>query len=425
MKKGTGVALILLMLLVPSQSFCQIDKVTHWPGGACQAVALSDEYALAGFGGFLYVIRLQDYQQISALQLADVIYDIVIKERIAYVAVETAGLLAVDFSDPVDIRILAALPEKVRTLALNEQRLYATGVDAGVSIFDLSRPTQPSLLGKLETTQRIYDLAFMDHYIYGAAGRDGLVLIDQQNPSAPQRTAIVKSNYFIYNLCRNGNCLYGSYQTADGLDVFDISNPSAPVLRSEPRFSRNMYEMVLQGTSLFVNAYPSGIYILNVADPLHPSYQGKYDNGPLQRLTLHNETIAAAHETDGLFFYRLQGGKITNPPAVIDLNFAPLKMFAGESMLYFPVPNGGMRMLDLTDPLAPVDRGTYSLYPDDMLFLDHYAYVLHGADLFVLDIAIPWQPKQVKQLALTAGRGKLLLHNNLLFAFAGYMEESF
>lgn len=130
-----------------STLLAQINVESHWPGGRCQAIALNDEYALATFGSFLYVLRLEDYQEIATLQLPDVVSDITIEASTAYMAARAAGIFVVDLSNPQQPAMVARVGDYTRGVHVDGQHLYGIAYTQGVRVYDISTPAQPMLLG--------------------------------------------------------------------------------------------------------------------------------------------------------------------------------------------------------------------------------------------------------------------------------------
>ena len=425
MKRTAAVLLLVLLAGWATRSSGQINATAHWPGGNCQAVALTDDYALAAFGGFLHIVHLADYQLISTLELPDAVRDIVVYGEIAYIAAAKTGILVVDFSDPARMKLLTTLPGFAWKLIIADGRLYVAAYGSGVALFDLATPRQPLLLGALNITPVVYDVAVSGRYLYCAGSSRGLTVIDQQDPAALKELVTLPASKSIFHLCLQGRYLYASFEYNEGLDIFDLATPTAPQLLPPFSSTFSYYQMILSGTRMFANTYTNGINVLDLSDPLHPVEREKHEIGILLDFALSGTALAAVDEWEGVSFYHRQEGSLSSATTHIELDFNALKMFTQGSTLYFPIYGGGMRFYDRTDPQAPVDRGKADWYPDDMVFNSSLAYVLTAARLYILDISTPWQPVQIAQATLRVSQEMLTLHNNRLYAYGGLYSGTY
>jgi hypothetical protein len=102
----------------------------------------------------------------------------------AYVVAER-GLVVVDFSTPLEPRILATLPEISGGRSVAVQFRYAFVADAqGLSVVDITNPAQPRLAARLPIADA-RNVYVARTYAYVAGGRQGVVIVDVENPERP------------------------------------------------------------------------------------------------------------------------------------------------------------------------------------------------------------------------------------------------
>jgi len=105
----------------------------------------------------------------------DVIID---DESLAYLACGTAGLQIIDFSDTAYVYVIGSYDGDgyAKDLMLRNNKIYLATEKGGLQIIDVSDPTNPNLLGIVETE---YALGFDmdDNYIYLADEAEGLIVI--------------------------------------------------------------------------------------------------------------------------------------------------------------------------------------------------------------------------------------------------------
>jgi len=206
------------------------------------------------------------------------------------------------------------------------------GEGAGLRVLDVSNPTTPNPRGKVSLNGYCSDIARIGDYAYCTLLDQGLQVVDVSNPGLPQivytYSVSKDSDAGVWWSCIyvTGNLAYigsGNGGAQSGIHIFDVSNPATPRLtghfRDTPSYPSGM---AARGKYLYV-AYrelPS-IQILDVSNPAAIFLAGTYQPGAAD--------------------LRVEDILIEGSLAYLSASFQM-----------------GVAVLDLTDPLHPVRRGT-------------------------------------------------------------------
>ncbi len=150
-----------------------------------------------------------------------------------------AGLLILNASDPKELvpinqfkfQTHQSFPEALGVTIKGIYIYVANGQD-GFRIVDISDPSNPKAIGKLETESRANEVFVEDNIAYVNVSGNGIYVIDVSDPNNPQ--FISKFNVpkgRIYSYHKEGNYVYTismlSYED-DGVDVFNLNNLKEP-----------------------------------------------------------------------------------------------------------------------------------------------------------------------------------------------------
>ncbi len=159
-------------------------------------VAVSDSYAYVadGYSG-LQVIDISTPSTptiIGSVDTPDFASDIAISGDYAYVADTTGGLQIININpahtEYLTIIISVPPPEFGRTNGVTVSGSYAYVANGGhgLQVIDVSTPSNPQIIGSVDTPETAYDVTVSGSYAYVADGFGGLQVIDISTPSAPQ-----------------------------------------------------------------------------------------------------------------------------------------------------------------------------------------------------------------------------------------------
>ena len=241
-----------------------------------------------------------------------------------------AALRVFDLTDPANPVAVATLPLNTagypQGIYRQGNRLYVAvgGPQPSLQVVNISSPTAPYVEGTLpfSGTKRLWGVAVSGDYAYVGELGDSLYIVDISNPSSPQR---VSALYLPFQTTgpyggRRRVAISGNYAyvTWGGLHIVDISDPLHPVRISGLARYEDSWDVALSGTYALV-AWRDSLEVVDVSDPYNPAIVAGYraNLSSIEGVATFNNWAVVAHWGDGI------------------------------------------RLLDITNPAAPVERGFY------------------------------------------------------------------
>lgn len=333
-------------------------------------------------GGGLEVFNVANPHQIELLDLAEIsrgigyeegsrgtAFDLTVAGDTAYLCVDEEALQVWDVSDPSAVVKLGEYKDEdpfYRRVQVVGTRAYLAS-HAELKVLDVSDPANITLLGSIRVSStngsfRIYDLEVKGDYAYCANYTEGLKTVDISDPS---NMSILATNEFenvgICEYAARGVDISGDtllmVQDGYGLMSFDISG-GIPVLITNhvPAGVAFPYDTLTDVSADGTLACVVGVTNLWTVDFSNPSnlvVQGVWTNGNGAYMNYVSSTGSLACVSMGL---------------------------------------EGFRMIDISSPAAPAERGEYktSGTPRDMEVLSDRAYIANGdAGLYIIDVSVP------------------------------------
>jgi hypothetical protein len=257
-------------------------------------------------------------------------------------------------------------PGSPRDLEVAGDRAFLADAEHGLRILDVSDPAAPVQIGLFPLPgAQLVEIAGDVAYVNDAAS---LRVVDVSNPTAPVQIGSLA--IAITQLHVEGARAYVNVIGA-GLQILGLTNPANPVpLGSHPQFSYGLD--VVDGIA-YLTAGADGLKILSVANPGQPVLVGSLDTPGYANDVVVERGVAFVTE----------GG-----------------------------PPGRVRVVDVTDPSAPVELGHFgdpgggpgdgfSANVEGIELDGHILYVqTSGRGLATLDVSNPTQPELLATFAM-------------------------
>ncbi|MFN8467545.1 MAG: hypothetical protein U0X20_18440 [Caldilineaceae bacterium] len=227
-------------------------------------------------------------------------------------------------------------------------------------------------------------------------------VVDIQDVQHPRRVAYLP-------LAANDIVLDGEYAfvtNRSGLATIDLTAPGHPKLAASAPSAKALNGLAIAGHYAFAIAPEGGLFVYDVANPLHPQQVGFLRGSQLEGIAVQ----------DGFAYLATSGGlRIVN---VADPQRPTLTTFAGiprpvegvavaGRYIYLSIMPGALLIADATDPAAPVLTGGVSLptYTKSMKVVGDRVYVANGTSgVAVVDASDPQHPR-----LLTTGKAGALV----------------
>jgi hypothetical protein len=274
---------------------------------------------------------------------------------------------------------------------------WAQGPLPGVSIVDVADPANPCLLGFLPTAPPSITAEVT---AFGTSHGDRLLfycgdIVDLASPSTPFVVGTVTGCV--------GDANTDHVFVTDGrtLTVFDASIPSAPIelgsyasSLDEDAYVTHAYVAVFGDYAYLAERFQmvhhngETIRIVDVSDPANPSFvQTIYSEGG-QFATTANAMGGFAVSGDYLYLTTFVDGiliyNVATPGAAVLVSSYPpvdgnaIDIVIEGSTAFVAALEGGLRVLDLSDPVSPMEVGFYDTV-DDALGVAYRGGIIHLA----------------------------------------------
>ena len=197
--------------------------------------------------------------------------DVAVAGQVAYMATEPEGLLVVSIPNRGLSARLAAMttPGKAVAVAVSGNLVCVADSLSGLRTFDVTVPSAPVGLGGYDTSGQALDVALTNNVACVADGTGGLKLVSIADPNAPTLIATCALPGVA-----NAVAVWGTLAvvTDGGLRLVDISHPATPVLvGSYTGLGGAAKGVAMQGNVAWVTAGASGLYAIDVSDPVSPT----------------------------------------------------------------------------------------------------------------------------------------------------------
>jgi hypothetical protein len=317
---------------------------------------------------------------------------ITINGHYAYMADRDYGLRIIDISEkaaPTEVGALNATGFSYN-IAVNGNYAYMVKLWDGLGIFDISDPTAPVEVGTISTPGDAFGVTVDGDFAYVADRQNGLRIINISEPTAPLNKGAVITSGFAYDVAISGGYAFVAGDTA-GLIVVDVRQPDVPGEVTSLDTGGSATSVVISGNQAFVADEVGGLHIIDISAPTTPTKAGFLD------------TISATDvAVSGSYAYVVGGNSlyiinITNPQALTVFGSLNLPDYAialsiaiSGNYAYVADELGGLRVIDISVPDAPVEvgefytlgkaygvalSGNYAYVADDGFGLGVYEYV--------------------------------------------------
>jgi hypothetical protein len=273
--------------------------------------------------------------------------------------------------------------------AVAVQNHYAyLNVGPRLVILEVTDLAQPSVVGQSSPLPGFESLVVTGNYAYVAGGEGGLRVLDISDPTSPAEVGSYATPGPAWSVATVGNTAY--IAAWDGLHILDISDARAPAAIGFYSTPDAILDLAVAGNIVYLAEAFSpfdrpvergGLRLVDVADPAHPEEVGFYPMNPL-----HVDEFEDPDAPRGAQNVAVAG--------------------AHAYLTYRTERQGGLRVVDISDPASPVQLGDYRdyvYYVSDVAVVEGpstdadqtYAYLATGVNmgLLVLDISDPAQPE--------------------------------
>lgn len=350
----------------------------------------------------------------------------------AYLAYGMGGIAEIDTTKPSTPALLQTVTSAdnapFKRLAISGDTLLAANDSDGFKAFDTTSSPALADLGGADVPARSVDLLRYGAYTYVASLGDGVSVLTADACGRLSRSGESVDAGSVTNLAQADNYLYAS--TSSGVKVLDLSDPLHPTYTysgSNPLLNTGgATELATDGTHLAVNAF--GVYRwFTLGDPGAPSFEGQFSlagNG----IAVHKDRLYVAAGTAGLKIIdmttsALLGTADTPGDAkAVAVSGNTAYVADGTSPNYLTV-------VDVTDPAHPTVQGSVSALTTSTAVIDRVAVLddgrvaIGGANdrlVHLVDVTNPAAPVEESSATTESGVDALYVEGSDLWVAADF-----
>lgn len=417
-------------------------------------------YLAAAAGGMRVIDFSNPLNPVIAGVFTGMTSGIRVRDTLAYIASSSLGLRILNVKDPSAITVAGSvtLPGSPSRLTLSGNYAYVanstTATGGGVNVVDISNPSAPAHLNTFSSFQTF--IAGRGGAIGATGGTEGCLVLDLSDPVNPVQAFAWPLAGFLYEVTVHGN--YG-YTGSNGFRVFDLSDktnpiqvgfdpttgelaaisdtlavfirksmtannpvqvmniadPSQPFKMSQYMSPVMTWDIAIKDHYAFVGCWWDGVRVIDFSNPQNPVLKARrfgWSSGAVpgvdfcyvQALDIYGNYLFLVdylpfpeEDTKGLYIF-----DITNPENLVFVSRYAALTSSGQDIkawgdyVYVADGNGGMEVIDVSNPLQPFTAG-YCNLPDGATgigiswpFVMVSDYILGGVQ--VIDVTLPQVP---------------------------------
>jgi hypothetical protein len=273
----------------------------------------------------------------------------------AYVADFSDGLRVLHIADdvvPMGAGATVTVDHTADDFEIGGNYLYAAAAYDGVSVYDISHPLAPVLVGACDLDYTVgLDLA--GNHLYVADHADGVKVIDVTDPLHPVQVGSFPTTSTCFDVTVAGDFLLVANYAA-GLTILNITDPTAPSLAAQLPLNDLAWEVAVAGNFAYVADFGAGLTVVDITDPLLPAIIANLDPGSnFQGLAATGDYVLAGRSGADLAVIDVH---VPSAPALVATcpgTGGGRKVVVQGQRAYLARGSSGLTVIDLANPLAP------------------------------------------------------------------------
>ncbi|MBK5112208.1 MAG: hypothetical protein KGD59_07450 [Candidatus Heimdallarchaeota archaeon] len=350
--------------------------------------------------------------------------------KIAYVTLDSAGLLFYDISNPSKAKLLGHYTDAdgLNQIEVKEKYAFITGGDYGLKVLNVGSPKNAKLVINFDEVDYISNFIIHGNYIYGLQWR-GLFVIDISDPKKPFLENTYELNYLFgpNDMRIKNNFLY--LIGFEGIEILDISNPRNPEYVTTWEFGIDIYSFDLyDSTAIITNSYD--VFFFDITVPQNYSLITKFRDVRCQSNSIQVvDHYVFSFSNNGFICFDVE-----DPNNVIKVNefiyqfgYLARALIQGEFIYLIDYYSGIVIIYigDLTSTPVNVGNVLTNGHAADTYVQGNVAYVAnYGGGLDILDIDNPTNPKLITRYKANLGFYSTAYLENSRLYLANYFTQT-
>ncbi|MEW5763330.1 MAG: FG-GAP-like repeat-containing protein, partial [Acidobacteriota bacterium] len=293
---------------------------------------------------------------LTAVDLGDWPESVARSGEYLYVADATNGMRVFSLANPalpVEVGSYVT-PNYTEWVVLSGATAFLCDGPGGIKALDVTIPSAPALLGQIDTPGVAMHVWLDGSRAFVGDDFGGLRILDVSAPAAMGELGYRDdSEESTLSLHTNGSLAYVA-RYSEGLAVMDVSDPSAPVqlgLWSRPGGS--LRSVTVSGNTAFVSERYGGLHLVDVSTSATPVLLGSYTDRFGFSCAVSGTLAYFCANTYGLVVLDVSDPADPHEVFRLDTPGGARMVALDAGRAYLADANGGLRILDLSDPVHP------------------------------------------------------------------------
>lgn len=326
-------------------------------------LAVDDLLLVSHRNSGLLVVDVTDPASPVALDTVDTpgeAYTVAYENGLAYLADNWKGVAIVDLADPSDLTVVGSLAGEGIPDELTASGSLAVATSVGdLLFFDISDPTDPTVLSSFDPADYTEDLVLADGNLYFVTYNDALTILDVSDPAEPYVVGKLEIDSVSRLAVDAGLAVTAG---SDLISVIDVTNPSDPQELGNLEIDYSPGGLLLTGSTAYLSDYRSGLHVIDLSDPADPREVTLVEmSGADHILDAVGDLLLVGDQGEGLRIF-----DISDPVSPNELGvFSGTRYFSGVAAIGNVVGLAsiydGFFVIDITDPANPVQLGVHPM----------------------------------------------------------------
>lgn len=390
--------------------------------------------SIAVAGSYAYVALSMGYQRLLILDVSNpsnpalastidpgisLITSIVTADSLLYMGQANGQFSLWDISVPTSPQMLGSYTTHMQTTDINIRGNHAyLAAPSGMFILDVSNPNMPVPVGYLNSQElgAVVCLSVQDDSAY-LCGSHGILCVDVSDPSNPQLLASLNQSGYDYAVIgQNRFYVAGDKEVT----VFQVAGPEPFVQTGSFTIPQPSWELSTSGSNVFLLTRWDSIKAIDASNPVFPTVVGEYPLYTLGPSVIQGNRLYAAQIPNQICIY-----DITDPADLVvlaTLTYGPIDIrelaVSGDLLFIGSAYGNGVRIQNVSDPANVVGIANISTIGDvgGLAVGPNTLYINDYSQLRIVDITVPAQPVLIYSQGLSSYSRGLALDGNWLYA---------
>jgi len=380
-----------------------LSLLGKWTDGVCKTVFRQDNFLFVGNGCNVYILDVADHFSPVILSSVGSEYPVgfaQVMENYLYIGSESGSLTVVDISNILfPQQITSTSMGSIRDMKIEDGFLFMLSNLNLLRIVDISNPFNPIIISTTNIGAINYKFDVKDDYLYVAAGLDGLKIIDISELSSPIVINVIDFPCYAddvhivhdFVLVSNEEC---------GIRIFDISDPTQveEIICFDEVYSDFVYVHGDYAVSV-ANVYGSYLDVIDISDINNPINCGSHVLPDNSSDVLIVDEFIYVPNNDGLSIVGCENPYALNLIYFYDTPAFASDVAANDSLAFVLDCYDGLYVLNISNPDNITVLSSYSIegiYGYRIFYYDHIAYLVYIEEgLIIVDLSDPLQPVEV------------------------------